>query len=479
MKNKENKKILIYGCGLIGSSLAFLLNDQEIYLKGDFSSEKKFLNEGYIIYKLSNIDKIFKIKVNFIDFEKEFFIPDLIIASFKLDAIYRWNEFIKKIDLKLQKKNPKGKIDINVLFIQNGYGWENLLENNFLNINLNVLRGIVLYNVSKYDDAIIQTSKGELILEDKNILKNIFNTNNKNKLIDEKNINDVNNTNKKNNVVCKIDKYISVKFVKNINDYIINKLVLNISNGILTYLKMNFYNAIIDKDVAYILMMTFFIALNILKIKKVKIIHFKNLNPEDLIIFIYIYHNFSYKVFLFYKSKKLQDNYVTKFKDNIKLIYFGIIFFIKKVKFFLKIFILFFNENSNNNENLNKNKFKKFFFLINKKNLLNLYLNSLPKGFNSLYNSIFNQNEKKIEVNEFKYIIFYFLKSIEEINLKIYNKTKNLKILRNKIKTFEKYLLFLDKEIGNLILLKEKNYMDKNNKFFEYKKKIIKFIKLL
>jgi hypothetical protein len=365
------------------------------------------------------------------------------------------------------------------LFIQNGYGWENLLENNFLNINLNVLRGIVLYNVSKYDDAIIQTSKGELILEDKNILKNIFNTNNKNKLIDEKNINDVNNTNKKNNVVCKIDKYISVKFVKNINDYIINKLVLNISNGILTYLKMNFYNAIIDKDVAYILMMTFFIALNILKIKKVKIIHFKNLNPEDLIIFIYIYHNFSYKVFLFYKSKKLQDNYVTKFKDNIKLIYFGIIFFIKKVKFFLKIFILFFNENSNNNENLNKNKFKKFFFLINKKNLLNLYLNSLPKGFNSLYNSIFNQNEKKIEVNEFKYIIFYFLKSIEEINLKIYNKTKNLKILRNKIKTFEKYLLFLDKEIGNLILLKEKNYMDKNNKFFEYKKKIIKFIKLL
>jgi hypothetical protein len=107
MKNKENKKILIYGCGLIGSSLAFLLNDQEIYLKGDFSSEKKFLNEGYIIYKLSNIDKIFKIKVNFIDFEKEFFIPDLIIASFKLDAIYRWNEFIKKIDLKLQKKKSK------------------------------------------------------------------------------------------------------------------------------------------------------------------------------------------------------------------------------------------------------------------------------------------------------------------------------------------------------------------------------------
>ncbi|MCX8059153.1 MAG: hypothetical protein N3A58_07045 [Spirochaetes bacterium] len=426
------KKVLIYGCGLIGSSISFLLdnNDVDVYLTGDFNSEKEFLKKGFIEYNIrgellnENSNLSFNIEVKKFNLDKNFFIPDLIVASFKIVGILKFNEFLKKIEDKIIQSNiiePGEKIELNILFIQNGYGWEKYIEKNYKIIKINILRGIVLYNVSKIDNKIIQTSKGELILEKNNILKELFQkikkTKNKNKLI--------------------FESIIKVRFTNNISYFIINKLIINFTNGIFTYLNLTFYEAIKNRKVAILLKNVLEFLILIIKKNKIKIVRFNYLDPIDIIDFIYITYE-KKSIFIFFKF------------------YLRILFL--AITDFIKLSIL--GSNRKNFFILIKNIIK----LTNYKNLKKFFLESLPKGYNSLYKTLCDVKKEvgidELEfnlINEFSFIVSFFIDKCYNIKIKKFNKNF-LNLLKSEIDK-----IFYEKITG----LYEKT--ERNNETFEKK----------
>ncbi|MBD3253651.1 MAG: 2-dehydropantoate 2-reductase [Candidatus Lokiarchaeota archaeon] len=206
MNEGKNLKIIIYGAGAIGTSLAGFLTPHydQIYLLARGENAKVLKSQGLILYEKEN-DNPEPISVNIIENLSEIPNPDVVMISVKN---YSLEEVAKDISSKLDDEPI-------IVGLQNGIKNQEILPKYFSKI----IYGVILYTAWRDEPGVFGfTTKGPLVLGTKD-----------NDLQEEiQSISDI------------LDLGIKANLTNNLQDAARCKMIMNLSNAAATLIKLNF-----------------------------------------------------------------------------------------------------------------------------------------------------------------------------------------------------------------------------------------------